>query len=254
MQISKQNLALKAKDVVLGEAKNIAYEAVLEVARSEQVGDYLGLYQLQDKLVVHCFECLSAGYPGWIWTVIVTRVPRCKQVTVCEVSMQPSDEALLAPRWVPWVERLQGTDLRPGDVIPKIDDDPRLELVSELTDAQAYDEEIVLGISRKRVLSAQGRKQAFNRWYNGEHGPFSDLAKAAKADCSSCGFFMYITGTGRALFGVCANEWSPNDGRVVSVDHGCGAHSETEDKSIQKRWVEPKMVLDDKDIDTINLG
>jgi hypothetical protein len=25
---------------------------------------------------------------------------------------------------------------------------------------------------------------------------------------------------------VCANEWSPSDGSVVSLDHGCGAHSE----------------------------
>jgi hypothetical protein len=30
----------------------------------------------------------------------------------------------------------------------------------------------------------------------------------------------------RAVFGVCANEWSPSDGAVVSVDHGCGAHSQ----------------------------
>jgi len=29
-------------------------------------------------------------------------------------------------------------------------------------------------------------------------------------------------------FGVCANEWSPSDGRVVTLDHGCGAHSETD--------------------------
>jgi len=27
-------------------------------------------------------------------------------------------------------------------------------------------------------------------------------------------------------FGVCANESSPSDGRVVTFDHGCGAHSE----------------------------
>ena len=28
------------------------------------------------------------------------------------------------------------------------------------------------------------------------------------------------------MFGACANEWSPSDGLVVSLDHGCGAHSE----------------------------
>ena len=31
-----------------------------------------------------------------------------------------------------------------------------------------------------------------------------------------------------SVFGVCANEWSPSDGQVVSLDHGCGAHSETD--------------------------
>jgi hypothetical protein len=28
------------------------------------------------------------------------------------------------------------------------------------------------------------------------------------------------------VFGVCANEYAPDDGRAVSLDHGCGAHSE----------------------------
>ena len=37
-----------------------------------------------------------------------------------------------------------------------------------------------------------------------------------------------MAGALRAVFGVCANEWSPSDGRVVSLDHGCGAHSETD--------------------------
>jgi hypothetical protein len=29
------------------------------------------------------------------------------------------------------------------------------------------------------------------------------------------------------LFGACANAYAPDDGRVVSADHGCGAHSES---------------------------
>ena len=28
------------------------------------------------------------------------------------------------------------------------------------------------------------------------------------------------------MFGVCTNAFSPSDGKVVSYDHGCGAHSE----------------------------
>ncbi|MFZ4600665.1 MAG: DUF3027 domain-containing protein, partial [Terrimicrobiaceae bacterium] len=44
--------------------------------------------------------------------------------------------------------------------------------------------------------------------------------------CASCGFFLPIAGSLRSAFGVCANAIAPDDARVVSVDHGCGAHSE----------------------------
>jgi hypothetical protein len=37
-----------------------------------------------------------------------------------------------------------------------------------------------------------------------------------------------MAGALRAVFGVCANAWSPSDGQVVSLDHGCGAHSESD--------------------------
>ena len=36
------------------------------------------------------------------------------------------------------------------------------------------------------------------------------------------------SGVLRSMFGVCANAWSPSDGTVVSLDHGCGAHSEVD--------------------------
>jgi hypothetical protein len=37
---------------------------------------------------------------------------------------------------------------------------------------------------------------------------------------------MPLAGPLGRVFGVCANEYAPDDGRVVSLDHGCGAHSE----------------------------
>ena len=79
---------------------------------------------------------------------------------------------------------------------------------------------------RSRVLSAIGRDGASDRWYTSEHGPKSPLAHAAPGVCMSCGFFVRLGVPLGSLFGVCANEYAPDDGRVVSVDHGCGAHSE----------------------------
>jgi hypothetical protein len=42
----------------------------------------------------------------------------------------------------------------------------------------------------------------------------------------TCGFLVRLEGSLGRVFGVCANEFAPDDGRVVSLDHGCGAHSE----------------------------
>jgi hypothetical protein len=79
---------------------------------------------------------------------------------------------------------------------------------------------------RARVLSAIGRDLTADRWYTGEHGPSTALANAAPAPCLNCGFLIRLGGPLGRAFGVCANEYAPDDGRVVSLDHGCGAHSE----------------------------
>jgi len=60
----------------------------------------------------------------------------------------------------------------------------------------------------------------------GDLGVRAPIAQSAPKPCSSCGFFIPIAGSLRSAFGVCANAISPEDARVVSVDHGCGAHSE----------------------------
>jgi hypothetical protein len=52
------------------------------------------------------------------------------------------------------------------------------------------------------------------------------MAQAAPASCVSCGFLTPIGGSLGQAFGVCANEFSPADGRIVSLAYGCGGHSE----------------------------
>lgn len=89
------------------------------------------------------------------------------------------------------------------------------------------DRERAPGVLRPaRVLSAVGRDEAAVRWYGGEQGPRSELASVAPATCLTCGFMVRLTGPLGRVFGVCANEFAPDDGKVISVDHGCGAHSD----------------------------
>ena len=50
---------------------------------------------------------------------------------------------------------------------------------------------------------------------------------------------------------MCANKWSPDDGRVISIDHGCGEHSEIEPPEPSHLWVQSKPAFDDLHIDII---
>jgi len=133
------------------------------------------------------------------------------------------------PKWIPYRDRLQPGDVGVGDIVPSSLDDTRLTTGEAALPA---DEELdpglafELGLGRTRVLSIEGRDQAAKRWHDGERGPNSPMAQMAPKPCNSCGFFIPIAGSMRSAFGACANAISPEDGRVVSAVHGCGAHSE----------------------------
>jgi hypothetical protein len=105
-----------------------------------------------------------------------------------------------------------------------------------------------------RVLSAMGRDEAAIRWYTGDQGPKSELASAAPANCLTCGFMIRLSGPLGQVFGVCANEFAPDDGKVVSFDHGCGAHS---DGAVAAEPAAPDMVaptVDELGYDMLNTG
>ncbi len=217
----------KADAVLLG-AVDLARTAAVEIASPQDVGEHLGAVMLGERLAMHHFVCTRSGYHGWHWSVSVARAPRAKIGTVCETNLLPGDDAVLAPQWVPYADRVAPGDLGAGDLMPHIADDPRLEAGYEATGEQEVDQVGFdeLGLGRPRVLSAEGRDEAAQRWYDGTHGPTAEVATKAPARCTSCGFFLPLSGTLRQVFGVCANAWSPSDGTVVSLDHGCGAHSE----------------------------
>jgi DUF3027 family protein len=217
-------------DAILKAAVDEAREAAASIAESGTVGDHLGMEMVDERLATHYFACTATAYPGWRWAITVARVPRGKVATVCETNLVPGEGALLSPEWLPYAERLAPGDLGPGDVLPYKEEDPYLEPGFEATGDEDVDQMATweLGLGRPRVLSAEGREAAAQRWYEGENGPHSEVAQKAPAPCSTCGFFYPMAGALRSFFGVCANAWSPSDGRVVSLDHGCGAHSEVD--------------------------
>ncbi|GAB2880251.1 DUF3027 domain-containing protein [Streptomyces mayteni] len=221
------------------EAVELARDAAAEAARPQPIGDYLGAVAEGDRIVTHYFGSRDPGYPSWRWSVTVARAARARYVTVDEVALTPGPDALLAPDWVPWSERLRPGDLGPGDLLPAEADDARLEsgVLAEAPGEEADEEEPAagrgvvtdvaneLGLGRPRVLSWVGLQDAADRWEE-RFGPETPMAQAAPANCGSCGFLLPMAGQLRQAFGVCANEYAPADGQVVSLSFGCGAHSE----------------------------
>lgn len=220
------------------EAAEAAREALLEQVGSDVVGAGLGAVDEGDHVSTHRFACTQAGYRGWNWCVTAVALPD-QPVTIDEIVLLPGDDAIVAPPWVPWRDRIQPGDLSPGDILPVEEDDPRLVpgyLAGDpvLDDAEPLDRQLVrsvtdeIGLGRARVLSVEGRDAAVERWYAGDGGPDVPLAKSAPAKCETCGFLVRLSGPLSTMFGVCANGDANDDGRVVALDHGCGGHSEAQ--------------------------
>ncbi len=230
-------------DASLAAAVDVACAVLLDEVPETHVGRHLGLTADADRVVTHFFASAQPGYVGWRWGVTLTRAPRQKHVTVNEVTLLPGDESLVAPDWVPWKDRLAKDDLGPGDLNPRPAVDERLVpgyLVGDtaLDESSAREQREVareVGFGRELVLSIEGRDAAAERWYSGDHGPDAPIAKAAPAQCATCGFLVPMHGPLSRVFGVCANGSAPNDGTIVSFDHGCGAHSDLVEEQSEKQ-------------------
>ena len=212
------------------DAADFARSAALEDAKNENyVGTLISIDSDDDHVATYLFEAFLPGYVGWRWAVTVAKVDADSNATICDVVLLPGSEALLAPEWIPYSSRITAEDVGVGTIVPTAPDDPRLVPTNNVLPS---DEELdlhelfELGAGRVRVLSIEGRDQAAKRWIEGDRGPNAPIAQYAPKNCGSCGFYLPIAGSFRQAFGVCANAISPEDARVVSVNHGCGAHSE----------------------------
>ena len=213
------------------DAQEIARNAALADAEmASQVGAFISVeFDDENRVASYLFDAAIQGYKGWRWCVTVAKVDASADPTVCDVVVLPGPDSLLAPDWIEYKDRIQPEDIQPGIIVPSALDDTRLVPgVNALAQDEGLDatEVFDLGLMRPRVLSIEGRDQASKRWYASDRGPTAPIAQSAPKPCQTCGFFLPIAGSLRGSFGVCANAIAPDDARVVSVDHGCGAHSE----------------------------
>lgn len=93
-------------DEVLMAATDQARAALELITPADTIGDYLGYIVEGERVLSLLFDCLMSGYPGWRWTVSLSRVDEDSAPQVLETELMPGDDALLAPEWVPWSDRL----------------------------------------------------------------------------------------------------------------------------------------------------
>lgn len=154
------------------------------------------------------FEANEPGYSGWEWHAVLACAPGSHHLTVNELALMPGTQALKAPEWVPYEERLRKGDLTPEMLLPPRPDDPHLR-----------------DVGGRLLLSKRGMKDARQRWRDGKFGPNSLFARHASHPCGTCGFYLELEGDLDG-FGICANEIAA-DGHVVHERNGCGAHTLT---------------------------
>lgn len=265
----------------------LARAAAQETAEdSSLVGDFLARQDLGEGVYDFRFASLLPGYEQWQWAVSMYHDAEFSEWTVNETSLLPTQEALLAPAWVAWKDRLKPSDLSVTDSIGTERDDLRMEegvdeqaLQKEVEQAEnaedandaadaddaaddisaartSLDDELeavrAFRLTRHHVLSPLGLQQTAQRWYDGPHGPKALSTRTARGHvCETCAFFIPLRGAMGRVFGVCANKWSPDDGRVVSVDHGCGEHSEIVPPQSESLWPDNNLAYDDTRIDII---
>ena len=80
-------------------------QALLDITTAETIGEPLGSVDEGEGVVSVFFSTNLPGYPGWQWTVSIANIPG-EGPSVLETELMPGDGALLAPDWIPWVDRL----------------------------------------------------------------------------------------------------------------------------------------------------
>lgn len=116
-------------DAVLAGATDVARAAVEGIAQASVIGNHLAARKEGDRLVTHLFESRLAGYVGWQWYAVLSRISRSKVITVNELGLLPSEDSILPPEWIPWAERV-----RPEDVQDNSPEETQMEGASTATE------------------------------------------------------------------------------------------------------------------------
>jgi hypothetical protein len=126
------------------EQKNFAKAALVENAGIKNVGNFIGVTEIEKGLATFLFENNQKGYIGWRWSVTIFQDKKNQPATVSEIVLLPGDNSLVAPDWVPWSERLSDykalqVELEKQAALDALDEDSEDEADDESADYSTTD-------------------------------------------------------------------------------------------------------------------
>lgn len=86
--------------------KDLASDILRAELEEGTYGDFVSATEPSKGVIELRFDCLMRGYKNWHWVVTLTQPDKRKPATFSEINLLASEDALLAPKWVPWSERL----------------------------------------------------------------------------------------------------------------------------------------------------
>src|SRR5258705_1115653 len=113
-------------EAVLMGAVEQARAAIIEFSGEDTLGEYLGAGFEDPTAATHRFLADMPGYRGWQWAVVVAACPGADHATISEVVLVPGPTAMLAPKLLPWQERVKPGDFSPGHLLTRPAPSPQL--------------------------------------------------------------------------------------------------------------------------------
>ena len=84
---------------------DLALQALNEHAQG-LFGEFVDEKEVTKGAIDVRYACTIRGYEGWNWVVTLTQPNKKSPAQIAEINMMAGENAILAPDWVPWAERL----------------------------------------------------------------------------------------------------------------------------------------------------
>src|SRR5699024_424070 len=153
-------------DPALAEAGDIARSALTDFADDAEIGDHIGVVADDERVVTHRFASKVRGYGGWEFFTTLARAPRSKVITVCESGMLPGENSILAPAWVPWMDRASEEERIRLDAIAAGEDPAKALEAAGFGPAEAPEPQVAekkLSKAEQEEQKKQARREAKRR-------------------------------------------------------------------------------------------